>query len=301
MNLEQLKTFQEVIRLGSFSKVAKNLSISQPAVTFQVQKLEQELGIRLIDRTKKKLVLTVAGKSFLRFAESVKAEHEQLLRNLDHAREDVSGDLVIGASTIPGEFLLPPLLVKFKKIYPSVSIEVVISDSFGIIKGVYDDTYEIGFCGVLPEEQDLESFRLAGDEIVLIVSPEHPFSRRGEVLPADLEGEPYIAREETSGTNRNLEILLSRAGFDPKMLVPTLTLGTTQAVVSAVEDNAGIAFVSNLAIKRSLALGLVRQINVTGLKMGRDFFGIYRRERVVTRLQSTFIEFMKTESLRYTG
>lgn len=296
MNLEQLKTFQEVVRLGNFTKVARNLSISQPAVSFQIQKLEQELGIRLIDRTQKKLILTAAGKRLLRFAESVESEHEHLRRDLERVREDVSGDLVIGASTIPGEFLLPPLLVKFKTRYPSVRIELAISDSFGVINGVYDDIYETGFCGVPPEGQELDSFRLAGDEIVLIVSPEHPFSSRSEVLPADLEGEPYIAREETSGTQRNLQILLSRAGFDPKILVPNLTLGTTQAVVSAVEDNAGIAFVSSLAIKRSLALGLVRQIDIRGLKMSRDFYGIYRRERVVTRLQSEFIDFMKAET-----
>ena len=195
MNLENLKTFQEVVRLGSFSEVAKKLAISQPAVSFQIQKLEQELGIRLIDRTQRAITLTAAGKRLLRFAESVEEEREHLQRDLEQMREEVSGDLLIAVSTIPGEFLLPPLLAKFKQMHPAVRIQVAVSDSLTVINEVRENTYEVGFCGVAPEGQDLALFKLAGDEIVLIVFPEHPFARRGEVAPAELEGEPAAAGE----------------------------------------------------------------------------------------------------------
>jgi DNA-binding transcriptional LysR family regulator len=170
---------------------------------------------------------------------------------------------------------------------------VAISDSLTVIGGVRDNTCEVGFCGLAPEGQDLALFRVAGDEIVLIVFPEHPFARRGEVSPAELEGEPLIFREDTSGTQRNLESSLSKAGVDLRKWVPNLVLGTTQAVVSAVEERAGIAFVSNLAIKKSLSLGLVRQVTVSGFSLARDFYGIYRRERVGTRLLEEFIKFMQ--------
>ena len=101
MNLEHLKTFQEVIRLGSFSEVAKQLSISQPAVSFQIQKLEQDLGVRLIDRSQKKLTLTEPGKRLQKFAETVQDEYESLFADLDQLREEVVGKLLITASTIP--------------------------------------------------------------------------------------------------------------------------------------------------------------------------------------------------------
>jgi DNA-binding transcriptional LysR family regulator len=294
MNLEHLRTFIEVVRLGSFSEVAKKLSISQPAVSFQIQKLEQELGIRLIDRTQRAITLTAAGKRILRFAESVEAERRQLQHDLEQMREKVSGDLLIAASTIPGEFLLPPLLARFKQMHPAVRVQVAVSDSITVINGVQDNAYEIGFCGIAPEGQDLASFKVAVDEIVLIVFPEHPFAQRGEVSPTELEGEPLIFRESTSGTQRNLETHLSRAGLDLRKLAPNLILGTTQAVVSAVAAGAGIAFVSNLAIKNSLVLGRVRQVTVSGLRLSRDFYCIYRKERVVSRLLEEFITFVQS-------
>jgi len=293
MNLDYLKTYLEVIKLGSFSEVAKKLSISQPAVSFQIQKLERDLGVRLIDRSQKVITMTEAGKRLIRFAESVEEERDSLQHDLDQLREEVTGDLVIAASTIPGEFLLPAILGEFKGLHPTIRAQVVVSDSLTVISKVRDGAYEVGFCGITPEGQELESFKIADDEIILIVFPEHPFADRREVSLAELEGEPLIFREETSGTQQSLKALLSQAGLDLKRWVPNLVLGTTQAVVSAVEVRAGIAFVSNLAIKKSLALGLVKQVTVDGLRLSRDFYCIYRRERVISRLLGEFISFVQ--------
>jgi len=296
MNLDYLRTYLEVIKLRSFSEVAKKLSISQPAVSFQIQKLEQDLGVRLIDRSQKAITMTEAGKRLARFAESVEKEREHLRHDLDRLREEVTGNLILTASTIPGEFLLPPILAEFKRLHPAVRAQVVILDSLTVIAGVHDAAYEVGFCGIAPEGQELESFKIAEDEIVLIVFPEHLFAQRGEISLAELEGEPLIFREETSGTQQSLRALLSKAGFDLSKWVPNLVLGTTQAVVSAVEARAGIAFVSNLAIKKSLALGLVKQVAVDGLRLRRDFYCIYRQERIVSRLLEEFITFIRARS-----
>ena len=296
LNLDYLKTYLEVIRLGSFSEVAKKLSMSQPAVSFQIQKLERDLGVRMIERSQKALTMTEAGKRLLRFAESVEEERDHLQHDLDQLREEVTGNLVVTASTIPGEFLLPSILSAFKALHPAIRAQVVASDSLTVISGVRDGAYEVGFCGIALEGQELESFKIAEDEIVLIVFPEHPFTERREVSWAELEGEPFIFREETSGTQQSLQALLSRAGLDLSKWVPNLVLGTTQAVVSAVEVRAGIAFVSNLAIKKSLALGLVKQVTVSGLRLSRDFYCIYRKERIVSRLLEEFIAFVQIKA-----
>lgn len=302
MNLDYLKTYLEVIKLGSFSEVAKKLSISQPAVSFQIQKLERDLGVRLIDRSQKVITMTEAGKRLIRFAECVEEERDSLQHDLDQLREEVTGDLVIAASTIPGEFLLPAILGEFKGLHPTIRAQVVVSDSLTVISKVRDGAYEVGFCGITPEGQELESFKIADDEIILIVFPEHPFADRREVSLAELEGEPLIFREETSGTQQSLQTLLSQAGLGGlKRWVPNLVLGTTQAVVSAVEVRAGIAFVSNLAIKKSLALGLVKQVTVDGLRLSRDFYCIYRRERVISRLLGEFISFVQIRASRSGG
>ncbi len=287
------------MRLGSFSEVAKKLGISQPAVTFQVQKLEQELGARLIDRSQRTITLTAAGKRLLHFAEVVGRERENLRHDLEQLRDKVSGELLIGASTIPGEYLLPTLLAKFKQRYPAVKIQVVVSDSLTVISQISENSYEVGFCGSKPEGKDLASFKIATDEIVLIVFPGHPFAGKREVAPEELTGEPFIFREATSGTQQSLENLLGEAGLDIHHWTPHLVLGSTQAVVGAVAAGAGIAFVSNLAIKQYAAQGLVQQVNVKGLRLKRDFYCVYRQERIVTRLLEVFVDFVKTESATY--
>jgi len=296
MNLGYLRTYLEVIKLGSFSKVAKKLSISQPAVSFQIQKLERDLGVRLIDRRQKTITMTEAGKRLLSFAQCVEQEQAHLRHDLDKLREEVTGDLIITASTIPGEFLVPTILSKFKAQHPTIGIQLAISDSLTVIAGVESGVYEVGFCGMAPEGKEIESFKVAEDEIVLIVFPEHPFAQRQEVSLIEVAEEPLIFREETSGTRRSLESLLLKAGFDLGKFTPKLILGTTQAVVSAVEARAGIAFVSNLAIKKSVALSLVKVVKVEGLRLRRDFFCIYLKERVMSRLLEEFIAFVRARA-----
>ena len=293
MNLDYLRTYLEVIKTGSFSEVARKLSISQPTVSFQIQKLERDLSVRLIDRSRKTIIMTEAGKRLLRFAEFVEEERARLLDDVEQLREEVVGDLVITASTVPGEFLIPAILSEFKVQHPAVGIRVAVSDSLTVINDVQNGAYEVGFCGAMPEGRDLESFKIAEDEIVLIVFPEHPFANRPEVSPMELVGEPLIFREETSGTQRSVESQLLEAGFNLGQGAPKLILGTTQAIVSAVEEKAGIAFVSSLAIKKSCALGLVKVVELEGLRLRRDFFCIYREERIVSRLLGEFVAFVQ--------
>lgn len=293
MNLNYLKTYIEVIRLGSFSEVAKKLSISQPAVSFQIQKLEHELGAPLIDRRQKTLVMTQAGKRLLVFAKLFDKEHQALVHDFENLREEVTGNLAIAASTIPGDFILPPILSEFKRRHPAVNIQAAVTDSARVIAAMKSGEYDIGFCGMLPEDRELEAVRIAEDEITLIVFPEHPFVRRKQVSFLEVCAEPLIFREQTSGTQRSVEALLLNAGFHLSQCKPTLVLGTTEAVVIAVEAKSGIAFVSNLAIKKSVALGLVKEVGVEGVTLKRGFFCIYRKQRVISRLLEEFISFIK--------
>lgn len=294
MNLDYLTTYRDVIEMGSFSEVAKKLSISQPAVSFQIQALERDLGIRLIDRKQKPITMTEAGKRLLRFAESVEKERESLTHDLTQLREEVTGDLTIAASTIPGEFLLPPILAEFNRLHPAVGTTMMIADSLAVISSIQTSQYEVGFCGTLPEGKELTTFKIADDGIVLISFPQHPFAQQEKVSFRQLEGESLIFREETSGTQRSLESLLSKAGLDLREFTPSLVLGSTQAVIAAVEAGVGIAFISDVAIKKSLALGLVKVIAVEGLKLRRNFYCVYRKERIVSRLLEEFIAFIES-------
>ncbi|MGA3094639.1 MAG: LysR family transcriptional regulator [Dehalococcoidales bacterium] len=294
MNLDYLKTYLELIKLGSFSAVAKKLAISQPAVSFQIQKLEHDLGVRLINRNQKKITLTDAGRRLLEFATAVDGEEASLLKDLGRLRDEVVGELLIAASTTPGEYILPVFVSEFLRQHPAVKARVAIENSTAVISGVKDGAYEVGFCGsVPPKGQGFESFKMAEDEIVLIVFPEHPFASRKQVTFLEIEEEALIFREPTSGTQKSMEALMSKAGLNINRLKPRLTLGSSQAIVSAVEAHAGIAFVSNLAIKKSLELGDVRQVALSDIKLKRDFHCIFYTERLATRLIQEFIAFIR--------
>ncbi len=296
MNLDYLKTYLMVVELGSFSEAAKRLSISQPAVSFQIRRLEGDLGIRMLDRKDKVIKMTQAGKLLFRFAIVIEEELTHFLNNLDQLRDKVVGDLAIVASTIPSEFIVPRLLAEFKGLYPCTRPSVAVFDSYTAAAKVQEGEYEVGICGIAPEGMGLESFKLAEDEIVLAVFSGHSFAQREKVSLMELEKEPLIFRDSTSGTQRSLEALLLATGYDLRRCSPTLVLGTTQSVVSAVEAGIGIAFVSNLAAKKSEALGLVKVISVDELKLKRNFYCIYRKERVISRLLQEFIAFVRARA-----
>jgi DNA-binding transcriptional LysR family regulator len=297
MNVEYLKTYIELIRLGSFSKVARKFSLSQPAISFQIQKLEHDLGARLINRGQNNVTMTDAGKRLLVFANTVISESVRLFNDLDSIRQEVTGELNIAASTIPSEFLLPSILNEFIKLHPAVRAKVETRDSLAILSGLQDGAYGVCFCGTVPlQSKDFTSFKIAEDEIILIVFPDHPLAKKSHISFTELQGEPLIFREDTSGTQKSLEALLLNVGFDLSSLTPRLVLSNTQALVSAVESGTGIAFVSNLAIKRSLELGLVRKLVLENLELRRDFYCIYHKSKLESRLYKEFLTFVQTNA-----
>jgi DNA-binding transcriptional LysR family regulator len=298
MNLDYLKTYLLLVKLGSFSAVAKKLAISQPAVSFQIQKLEHDLGVRLLSRFQRKITLTDAGQRLLLFAKSVNGEENRLIQDIGRLRQEVGGDLLIAASTTPGEFILPSWTGEFINLHPAVKAQIIVRDSLAVINGIHDGIYEVGFCGAVPPSgQGLEFFKIASDEIVLIVFPEHPLAGRQHVSFNEIMDEPFIFREPTSGTQKTLESLLDKAGLKLPKEAPRLTVGSSQAIISAVEARAGIAFISNLAIKKAIELGTVRQVGVDGLNLKRDFFCVYYAERATSHLLQEFITFIRSRTV----
>ncbi len=294
MNLDYLKTFILLVDMGSFSAAAKKLSISQPAVSFQIQKLEHDMGVRLLNRSQKKISLTEAGKRLLSFARMLDSEERHLRQDMEYVREGVGGDLRVAASTAPGELIMPALVGEFIALFPAVKAQILVMDSMAVIAGVHEGSYEVGVCGVSPPaEYGLQSFKLFGDEIVLIVSPKHRLAVKEGVTFADIEEESFIQREATSGTQRSVKNILAQAGYSTERLVPHLIVGSGQAVISAVEAGAGIAFVSNLAASKAVILGTVRQLNLAGLNLKRDFYCTYRAEHLSSRLLQEFVCFIK--------
>ncbi len=294
MNLDHVRSFLEVIKRGSLSEAARTLGISQPAVSNQIKRLERELGVELLVRGERGVVsLTAAGEVFLAFAERVVAAYEEMLQRLNHLKEEVSGELVIAASTTPGEFVLPQLLSDFKARYPQVEAKVTIADTRDVVEKVLARECDIGFIGAPIEKPRLTLTPLIKDEIVLAIYPDHPFAGRESIGLEELRGQRLILREEGSGTRRSLEQLLAKRGKKLPENNVVLVLGSTHAVIEAIQARLGIGFVSAFAVSRLQAGGQLCTVPIAGLSLTRDLFIAYEEGQLSTRLRQEFLTFAR--------
>lgn len=294
MNLEYLRTFLEVVRRGNLSEAARALDLSQPAVTYQMQRLERDLAYRLLERREGRLAVTPAGERLRQFAERVVAEEGRLRAGLSDLQEEVRGSLVVAASTVPGEFLLPRLLGEFTARYPGVTASVAIADTGVVARQVLARECDVGFVGARVSEPEIHSEPFARDEILLLAPPGHPWAIAATVRPQELAGERFLTRESGSGTMRSVVELLEGAGTALPELQAGSSFGSTQALLSAVEAGLGVAFISRCAAERSLRLGLVCAVPLEGLVLRRDLYLVYVEGRPQTRLLQEFVSFARS-------
>ncbi|MFQ5875009.1 MAG: selenium metabolism-associated LysR family transcriptional regulator [Dehalococcoidia bacterium] len=291
MNLEHLRTYVEIVKRGSFSEAAKHLALSQPAVTHQIQKLERDLGVHLLDRKEGGATMTAAGEEFHRFAQKVLSEEFQLSERLQGLTGEVDGKLELGASTVPGEYILPRLLGDFTRRYPAVEASVQIGGTDAIAEKLMQGECDLAFVGAVVEGRGVQRVKFLDDDIVLIVPTSHPFARRTGISLEELEAEKLITRETGSGTIRSVHQMLSQAGFDGRRWLHAPVFGSTQAIVSAVEARLGVAFVSAFAAQRSIECGLISAVRIDGVPLKRDLYITYLEKHLTSKLQQEFLSF----------
>jgi DNA-binding transcriptional LysR family regulator len=296
MNLEHLRTPIAIAEQGSLSAAARRLRISQPAVTKQVQRIESELGLPLLVRgPRRRAKLTPAGERLLAFARDTLSNLETLERELAALKTVGQGTLVVAASTIPGEYVLPTLLAGFRRQYPQVKVEMTISDTADVATKVMADKADVGVIGSVVKRPGLRLERLVGDEIVLAVPPDHPYAGRERISPEELRSQPLIAREAGSGTQRSVEAALTDAGFSlPKENV-SLNLGSTQAILQAVEQGLGLGFVSARASAQAQADGHLASVRLSGVDLRRDLYLAYLPQRSGDPLLIRFLNFARSQ------
>lgn len=292
MNLNHLRNFLEVTKRESLSEAARALGVSQPAISNQIKRLERELGMELLIRGERGVVsLTAAGEVFRAFAERAMTAYEEMMQRLSHLKEEASGELVIAASTTPGEFILPQLLTDFRARYPRVEAKVTIADTRDVVEKVLARECDMGFIGAPIERPRLILVPLIKDEIVLAVYPDHPFAGREAIRLEELRGQRLILREEGSGTRRSLEQLLAEKGERLPTNNVALVLGSTHAVIEAIQARLGIGFVSAFAVSRLEARGQLCTVPIEGLSLTRELFIAYEEGQLSTRLRQEFLAF----------
>lgn len=294
LDLRKLEVFYWVADLKSFSHAADHLSLRQPTVSAHIGELESQLGAKLLNRVSGEVSLTALGQVLLERAKALLALKKETLAAIDHFQGKVSGELLIGGSNIPGEYILPHKLGSFIQKYPEVRPVLRISDSAGTIQAVLDGDVDLGFVGFKGEDGRLSFHKIWKDEMVLVVPKGHPWARLKAIDIKELRKEGFISREGGSGTLRSFWSLLSRKQREPeKLLNVTMELGSTEAVKEALIAGLGVSILSRTSIHREIRSGLLKAVAIQGLKMERDFYQISHRHRTLSPVCQVFIQFVR--------
>ena len=271
MNLRHLEIFVAIAESGSFSSAAEAVSLNQSTLSQHIAALEKEVGTLLLDRTGKGVTVTGGGKVFLQHARRVLHERDVLTQAMAGFKGLRNVQLEIGASNIPANYLIPPLLPVLREKHPGISLKMVTGDSRDIINRLLASEIELAVVGSNTGEKSIAFSPLISDRLVLIVGVNHPL-RSQTITLEDLAELPLIVREGGSGSGRALEHSLREAGFDPGQLNIVASLGSNEAVRQAVAAGAGAAFVSEFSIRHAGLGQEIHKVTMSGLNIERQIW-----------------------------
>ncbi|WP_458464395.1 selenium metabolism-associated LysR family transcriptional regulator [Paenibacillus sp.] len=295
MNFHQLHIFYTVAEKGSFSAAAQALHMTQPAVTMQIQSLEDYFGTKLLLRSTKKIELSEAGRTLLPHAK----RSVELVRQTDEAMsaftQMLQGRLQLGASLTIGEYVLPRMLGPFALQYPDISIVMKVMNTTQIMDDILKHQLNFGLIEAPVHHPDMIVEPVMQDELKLIVPAGHDLAKRGKVNLEDVMNYPFVLREKGSGTRQVMEDQLQKKKIDPQDMNVVMELGSTGAVKSAVEAGVGITMLSPSSVQHELALGLVHIVDIRGLEFKRQFYAIHLKSSLLPLSAVAFLNYLRQQ------
>ncbi len=291
VELTELRVFLAAAEERSFSRAATRMHLSQSAVSQTIQSLEKSFGVELFVRHGRSVWLSEAGQALLPMAREVIGSSRLMEEAMNTIQSQIVGELVIGCSTTAGKYLLPNLVASFRRDFPAVRVRINILSREQVITRILDESLPIGVVSKRIEHHDIEHQPLFEDRVVLIVPPGHPWVDFGRALPSDLIDQPLIMREDHAGTSEVLFEGLAEHGINPDMLNIVLEIGSSEAIEMAVEEGNGIAFVSELAAARGLAMGRVKKVEIDGMQLHRPVYLTRNLHHPLSRAQDRFWSF----------
>jgi DNA-binding transcriptional LysR family regulator len=295
MDLRQLRLFCRIVDRHSFSLAADELHITQPAASQQIRSLERELKTTLLDRSRRTVVPTDAGQVLYRYSREILDLQERAITEILDLGELVAGRVVIGASTGPGDHVLPAVLTRFKELYPGVDVALYVDDSHAVVERVLAREFVIGAVGAPAQRPDLVVEPLVRDEVLLVCNPRHPWAGRAAVSLQELAHEPQLVQQPGAGLRQVVEEHLRAAGLPPERLRVVMEMGLMESAKQACIAGAGVTFLSRWAIGPELSHGMLRTVKVEGLDIRRDFFTVRSKTRVYSRAAEALLAFFREQ------
>lgn len=293
MDLWQLHIFVSVVENKSFSKASSAINLSQPTVSSHIKELEDHFQCRLLDRLGKITEPTKAGEILYQYSKDLLTLRDQAESALHDFLGKCKGHLFIGASTIPSGYILPKLIGPFSKQFPDVSIELMAGDTLQISREIKKGNIEIGIVGAKIDDPGILQEKLVSDEMKLIVPISHKWAEKTVIECSKLFEEPFIAREKGSGTWQSILKSMEDAGFNPKHLKTSITMGNTVSVTQGILNQVGISILSTIAVQDDIDKGRLKALSVDGLDLNRFFYLTLSKKRTLSPICNKFIEFTK--------
>ncbi|UCE89520.1 MAG: LysR family transcriptional regulator [Pseudomonadota bacterium] len=288
----RLQVFHTVARLLSFTKAAEELHMTQPAVTFQVRQLEEYFNTRLFDRTHNRISLTEAGTRVYGYAEEIFRLYGEMDNSVRELTGEISGVLILGASTTVAEYMLPHLLGDFKDKFPEVAIRLKVANTDGIVSQVENNTIDLGVVEAPVANKNLVVEKCLTDQMVLIVPLSHPLAQKESVTMEQLIEHPFICREEGSGTREVVIDHLHHAGVNPADMNFTMELGSLEAIKRAVEAGMGVSILSRATIAKELKLGTLTAVGLEP-PINRPFSFVHQKQKFRARAMDELLNFAR--------
>lgn len=287
MDIRGLEIFLSVAKHLNYTRAGEEVNLSQPSVSVRIRQLENELGVKLFEQLGKKVALTEAGSVLIPHARRVITTIEDAQHAIDELQGLERGTLRIGASTTPGMYLIPQVIAHFKERYPKIDIHLGIRDTRQIEEGVIRNEFDFGFVGGHLAGDEVDVFPWLIDQLVLVVGPKHPLTRKKLVKADDLKSEKFILRESGSATRAAINNHLKKATLK---LDPVLEMENPESVKKAVQSGLGIAFISKFAVETELNAKTLVAVRVRDLNIERELKIVYRKDKHLGRAADAFIK-----------
>lgn len=298
ISLQQLEALREIVETGSFTRAAADLFVTQPSLTKQIKNLEEYIGTKVINRKHNGVTLTPEGKVLYDYAKRIlrmrEEAHEKILTLKDHA----AGHIFASASSIPATYLLPTVISQLWKKSPGIRVHLQTMDSEDARLSILNDQAEIGFIGKEIHDRKLIIESLWKDRIVLAAASGHPWSQKKSIGLDELAGEPFITRENGSGTRETIEQHLQGLKSSFARFNVVCEMGSSEAVKEAIIAGLGVSLISIHAIGRELKQGVLKQVTIRNCIIERNFFMIYRKQLHLMAYHKLFLAAARSSRLQ---
>jgi len=292
-DFRQLEIFCKVVELKSFSKAASAVYLAQASVSERISTLEKMVGTRLLDRLGRSVVPTAAGRRLYMHAVNLLEMKRKVCLEMEDFLGLKRGEVRIGGSTIPSEYILPELIGKFHQTYPEISITLFVGDTQVVESKVADGKLELGIIGTRSTKPFMYQEELWEDELVVAVPITHAWAVRNQVTLEELSKAPFIARERGSGTLSMFEShLKSMKAVDLDNFNVVASLGSSTAVKEGIKSGLGISVLSRRAIETEMKANILKALSIKDLPMKRKFYLIRDKRRVASPLCEALMNFL---------